>query len=526
MATNAKKSPQRPELVFGLVGAAGTRLEDLSAEIKKELTTFGYEVTDIRLSDLFVNFSGWNEQQEPSEAARIRHLQAMGNALRRGLADKAAVARAAIAAVRDRRKGCSGNPDVPAFGRAYILHQLKRPEEVDLLRRVYGSSFLLVAGHAPEESRLMELASRMARKDCRPGEEAHFKASAHTIMEIDENEDDEFGQNTRDTYPKADFFANLGVARGEYEVRRFVDLLFGHPFITPSPEEYAMYQASAVSLRSSDGSRQVGAAIVSLTHDPRERDRITNADVIAVGMNEVPRGGGGFYWDKSSPDHRDQALLRDRHENRAKEIKIGALAELIKKMYAKGWLDGRFPPNRETDLARELVEDLKRTQFMDIGEFSRVVHAEMAALIDGARRGVAVNGQTMYVTTFPCHNCAKHIIAAGLRKVVFLEPYPKSRAGHLHQEEIKIEPIDGREEDNKVVFVAFSGVGPRQYQQVFSMSERSTKKGPSVEEWEASRHSLSPLYVIRDASLAYLAAERRELEELTKEVYHWDRLVT
>lgn len=524
MPTNAATSLHRPELLFALVGAAGTRLEGLAAEIEAELATFGYEAADIRLSELLVNFSDWSEQGQPGEFARIRHLQDMGNMLRRRLTDKAAMARAGIAAIREKRKGYSGSSDTPAPGHAYILHQLKRPEEVDLLRRVYGSSFLLVAGHAPEESRATELANRMARKDCRPGEETHFKASAHTIIDIDEKQDDDFGQNTRDTYPKADFFANLGIDKGEYEVRRFVDLLFGHPFHTPSPEEYAMYQASAVSLRSSDDSRQVGAVIVSLTRDPKERDKITNADVIAVGMNEVPRGGGGFYWDKATPDNRDQALLLYRGEDRAKEIKISALAELIDKMRAKEWLDKGVAGGRaNNDLARDLVGDLRRTQFMDIGEFSRIVHAEMAALIDGARRGVAVNGQTMYVTTFPCHNCAKHIIAAGLRKVVFLEPYAKSRARHLHQEEIRVEPVDGREEDNRVVFVAFSGIGPRRYQEMFSMSERGAKTGLSLKEWETARRSLSPPYVMRNASLAYLAAERQELERLASEVYRWDR---
>jgi hypothetical protein len=90
-----------------------------------------------------------------------------------------------------------------------------------------------------------------------------------------------------------------GVPSGEFKIQRFVDLLFGHPFHTSQPDEYAMYQAAAVALRSSDDNRQVGAVIVSLTRGPNE---IKNADVIAVGMNEVPRGGGGFYWDENSPD--------------------------------------------------------------------------------------------------------------------------------------------------------------------------------------------------------------------------------
>jgi len=512
----------RPELIFALVGAAGTRLDDLSRALKDALSTFGYEAVDIRLSDLLVNFTGWSDQKGLSEFDRIRHLQDMGDELRRSLKDGAALALAGIAEIRARRSSFSGSPDRPASARAYIVRQLKHPHEVDLFRRVYGSSFLLVAGHAPWELRAAELAKRMARKESRPGEESHFKPHAYTVMEIDEKHNDDFGQNTRDTYPKSDFFANLGIDRGEYEVHRFVDLLFGHPFGTPSPEEYAMYQAH-VSLRSSDDSRQVGAVIVSLTRNPKDKDRITNADIIAVGMNEVPRGGGGFYWDKDSPDNRDQWLLRYRGEDRAKEIKISALAELIEMIRIKGWFRDSIPAGRASEFARDLVNDLKRTQFMDIGEFSRIVHAEMAALIDGARRGVAVNGHTMYVTTFPCHNCAKHIIAAGIRKVVFLEPYSKSRAGHLHQEEINLESVDGKEEEGRVVFFSFSGIGPRQYQQVFSMSERGAKKGSSLKDWEACRRSLSPRYVMQNAEVAYLFGECKELEKLPTDIYRWNR---
>jgi cytidine deaminase len=91
------------------------------------------------------------------------------------------------------------------------------------------------------------------------------------------------------------------------------------------------------------------------------------------------------------------------------------LEELVEGIRQRGWLDEAAAKLNNTELARALMQDVKRTRFMDIGEFSRPVHAEMAALIDSARRGVSVDGHVMYVTTFPCHNCAKHIIAAGLR---------------------------------------------------------------------------------------------------------------
>ena len=69
---------------------------------------------------------------------------------------------------------------------------------------------------------------------------------------------------------------------------------------------------------------------------------------------------------------------------------------------------------------------------MDLIEFSRTVHAEMAAIVDAARRGVSVQDCNLYTTTFPCHECAKHIVAAGIRRVVYIEPYPKSQALSLH----------------------------------------------------------------------------------------------
>jgi deoxycytidylate deaminase len=509
---------ERPELVFALVGAAGTRLEDLSKKLKEALETFGYQSVDIRLSDLLHRFAGWTPPTNPGKPERTRHLQNMGDAFRQRLKNGAAMALAGIAEIRRKRAEISGSPDKPAAARAYILHQLKHPDEANVLRRLYGASFYLVAGHAPRPQRVKDLGERWAREESQPGRGSLFESKAIDVITADEKQDDDLGQNTRDAYPQADFFANLGVPYGENKIQRFVDLLFGHPFHTPQPDEYAMYQAAAVALRSSDDNRQVGAVIVSLT---RSANEIKNADVIAVGMNEVPRGGGGFYWDENSPDNRDQRLLQG-GEDRAAEIKVSALAELLERIAEKDWLQETIKGKRSSDLARDLLPNLKRTQFMDIGEFSRPVHAEMATLIDAARRGVAVDGHSMYVTTFPCHNCAKHIIAAGIRRVVYLEPYPKSRALGLHGEEITSESATGIEEENKVVFFAFTGVAPCQYRQLFSMAERGAKKGGSLQKWYAQRRSLAPLYVHPNSALLYLAAECQELEKLTVDVYQWN----
>jgi cytidine deaminase len=510
---------QRPELIFALVGGVGTGLDDLSQALKEELSTFGYKSVDIKLSSLLNHVKGCSiVQTEPDYCEYLCHYQKMGKLFRKQISNGGALALASIIEIRAERAKILKSVNEPTQGVAYILNQLKHPDEVDLLRNVYGPSFLAIAAHAPRENRVNDLANKMTRKASQPGQTHKFIGKAADIIDIDDKEDDEFGQNVRDTYPKADYFANLMSLNMKRDVQRFVHLLFGHPFHTPYPEEYAMYHANAVSLRSSDDNRQVGAIIFDIDNPLTLRD-LRQADVIAVGTNEVPHGGGGLYWEQdASPDPRDQALLR-KGENRADEIKVSALAELIEKIKIQKWFNEKISATSAIELAKDLLPNLKGTQFRDIGEFSRPVHAEMAALIDAARRGVAVDGHSMYVTTFPCHNCAKHIIAAGIQRVVYLEPYQKSRAGNLYAEEIVLEAVPGKEERNKVNFIAYSGVAPRQYQQLFSMSKRGAKRGKALNTWDTEKRSLVPICVPQNASLLYIAAEHQALESLPPDIY-------
>jgi len=47
------------------------------------------------------------------------------------------------------------------------------------------------------------------------------------------------------------------------------------------------------------------------------------------------------------------------------------------------------------------------------------VHAEQNAVSDAARRGVSVAGATAYVTYYPCINCAKVLVAAGIKQIKY-----------------------------------------------------------------------------------------------------------
>ncbi len=51
------------------------------------------------------------------------------------------------------------------------------------------------------------------------------------------------------------------------------------------------------------------------------------------------------------------------------------------------------------------------------------VHAEQNAIADCAKRGVATDGATAYVTHHPCINCYKILVASGIREIYYLQNY-------------------------------------------------------------------------------------------------------
>jgi deoxycytidylate deaminase len=320
---------------------------------------------------------------------------------------------------------------LPLNNTAYVISTVRRPEEVTTLRRIYGDGFFLVGVNTSREVREHYFS-----------EMGILGEAATTLMETDAEEKLEHGQATRDAFRMADVFLSADSASGDYadQVSRFLDLLFGRPTLTPTPQEQAMFMAYAASLRSGDLSRQVGAAVID-----------SHGDLISVGCNEAPKSGGGLYDPPTAGklSHRDIERGDD-----ANELEKEAMAHRIVQQLGAG-----VNPN-------PVRSSLKAAGFFDITEFGRSVHAEMEALLACARSGRSARDAVLYTTTFPCHNCTRHIIAAGIKKVIYIEPYAKSRASDLHPDEISVD----REEAGKVPFLPFVGVGPRRYFDLFSLT--------------------------------------------------------
>jgi hypothetical protein len=112
----------------------------------------------------------------------------------------------------------------------------------------------------------------------------------------------------------------------------------------------------------------------------------------------------------------------------------------------------------------------------------------MDALMAAGRIGVSFREAVLYTTTFPCHTCTRHIIVAGVKRVVYIEPYPKSLAPELHDDAIRISKATSKN-DRRIPFEPFLGIGPRRFFDLFSLKLSSgytieRKMGGTKANWD------------------------------------------
>lgn len=80
-------------------------------------------------------------------------------------------------------------------------------------------------------------------------------------------------------------------------------------------------------------------------------------------------------------------------------------------------------------------------------ELCRGIHAEQNAVVQAAFHGVSVNGGTLYCTHQPCVVCTKILINAGIKRIVYANPYPDKLAEEmLKASKMEITILDGETE--------------------------------------------------------------------------------
>lgn len=112
--------------------------------------------------------------------------------------------------------------------------------------------------------------------------------------------------------------------------------------------------------------------------------------------------------------------------------------------FPNGCSDDEFPWEREA----ESEIDTK---------YPYVVHSELNAILNFRGDLKAMNNATLYVTLFPCHECAKAIIQVGIKHIVYLDN--KYKDSNDNKESLRMFEAAGvttRKFDSNVSVVVFS----------------------------------------------------------------------
>ena len=102
--------------------------------------------------------------------------------------------------------------------------------------------------------------------------------------------------------------------------------------------------------------------------------------------------------------------------------KVGAVLVLDGKVVAQGYnnMTGGINDCAEVGCIREKLNIQSGTR----REVCRAICAEQLAISEAARNGVEIDGSTAYITTYPCHICAKLLVSSGVVEIVYDKDYP------------------------------------------------------------------------------------------------------
>jgi deoxycytidylate deaminase len=442
------------ELFFAVVGPVGAGSSHVARQLTRclkeaKLNGAQFSCEMLKASDVIRASYGSEAEQaaalgQLSPLKRKVAMQERGDALR--IKDHAAIAASLIGKIAKARASAQGavfTPDAPiepdGKPRAYVIDSFKHPAEVKLLRRLYGDAFVLigVVCSAPVLERRLANALFTGVQRSRPENQAELK---EFIRRDADDAEHKHGQHVTDAFYEADFFVDNTLditmpASGDLadavderligELSRLVSIILHDRIRRPSIDESAMHAAYSAQLQSSCLSRQVGAALVD-----------ARGNIVATGTNEVPKAGGGVYGEDVELGGFENRCAFCDNGGKGPFCSNNAQQNILFEEAVRALFGNEITPN---ELQEKLIA-VRKTQLGGLLEFSRSVHAEMDALLSAGRSGVSTVASRLFVTTYPCHYCARHIVSAGVYEVQYIEPYPKSRAIELHGDAIESVP--------------------------------------------------------------------------------------
>lgn len=394
------------KFLIGLTGSFGSGCSALRKVLEKHREIISFKLSEEVRKETKKKGLDVNERE---------NLQKVGNILRK---DKGTN----YLAVKALEKAKKENENIIVF------HGIRNAGEVKEFRKY--PNFFLVAVDCSKDNRWKRL------KRIYDGDKRGFERDDKR----DKNEGLEYGQQVLQCVEDADIlFINNEYYLTESKLNTELETLFkphlelitGEKLRNPSEEETMMTAAASLALKSHCIKRRVGAVLCD-----------SSGYIISAAYNEVPKAQETCF-EKYRMCYRDH-VRKNFSETLVSHFKFCPLCskELnldgVKCKSCQSDLSYLIPPYKALDKCRSL-------------------HAEETTILKAAH--YQLKDSTLYSTTFPCLQCAKRILNADIKYVIYIDPYPE-------EESIKMLEKGG------VKTKKFEGVKAQAYYKLFYPSQK------------------------------------------------------
>ena len=209
---------RHPELIFGIAGPIGIKIDELCESLSKALNSVQYKSSLIKITDEIRNAkSSIKTRNSGSFFEQMKFKMDHASALCREAKDPSLLMRYAIKGIRRCRseseqeplpldvflpvdsatiEGAEGDDfETVRISQAYIIRQIKRPEEIRLLRTVYGRQFILLSAYGTETQRKGIIEEKIRQSLPISVKSTEISHQAEELLHRDMHEgDDVFGQ--------------------------------------------------------------------------------------------------------------------------------------------------------------------------------------------------------------------------------------------------------------------------------------------------------------------------------------------
>jgi deoxycytidylate deaminase/dephospho-CoA kinase len=296
--------------------------------------------------------------------------------------------------------------------------------EVRYLQDTFGNKLTLIAVLASPDARWERIKSS-AYADKGLGKKDFVQEDTR-----DRNEETPWGQQVELCIDQADVMIDNSeeVTLGKFKekVLNFADLVTGRSPRHAQPREIMMNLAYGASHSSKCLKRHVGAVLVD-----------EHKQIVAVGYNENPATTHPCVEEPSYDYRCYRDIVRNEHfaNLSMQSFRCPRCGEPLPPITGPPWDCPTCKGNaQKTNLEAFFFPDRAMN-------WCTAVHAEVMALLAAGERA---RNTALYVTTFPCMQCAEKLAQAGVREVWFTEAYPDSYSFHrLRLAGINVKQFEG-----------------------------------------------------------------------------------